>query len=210
MHPTRTALGVLSVVIAIGAVGFVVTSTFSSGPTGQERQATDGAVIDALLPLNDDGIAVARIASTGATHAKVRAAALEVTHDLKLQNTLLRSIHSRVFGQPAYSHAGGSTNHGAISFTDGRARMDPTMLARARPFDREFLDMMITLQQRAGALARAQVAGGGNAELKRLSADLARRADVRSALLGVWRERWYGSSSPSSGRGGTMAGMSMP
>lgn len=212
MKRTRTVL-VLSAVAVLAAGGFVITSTPQSGPTEQERRATDGAVIDALLPINDDGIVLGRIAAERATRAKVRSSALRAVEELKLENDVMRSIHKRLFGQPAYFANGGSTVHGGISFTEAGSRADPAMLQSAKPFDREFLDMMIAVQLRAAALAHTQVARGDNEDLKRLSADVARRADARAARLNQWRKAWYGTVSPSMSSGepsGSMAGMSMP
>ena len=212
MHRTRAAI-VLSVIAVVAAAGVVITSAPQSGPTKQERRATDGAVIDALLLLNDDGIVLGRIAAKRATRAKLRSSALSAVDELKLENDVMRSIHKRLFGQPAYFPGGGSTIHGGISLTESGSREDPAMLHSAKPFDRQFIDMMIAVQRRTAALARTQVARGDNADLKRLAADIARRADARAARLNAWRKAWYGAGSPSmrgGGDGGSMPVMTMP
>ena len=145
-----------------------------------------------------------------AAHAKLRRAALVAEQELKLQNELMGSIHTRLFGQPAYLPGGGSPIHGGISFTDGAPPMDPGMLRSAKPLDREFLDMMIAVERRAGALARSEVARGSSADLMAFAADIAHRADVRAARFNDWRRVWYGAASPAMSSADPMAGMSMP
>lgn len=207
------AVVVLSTVTALAVAGFVIASSPESGPTPQERRATDGAVIDALLPVNDDGIAIARIAAQRATRARLRSTALGTAQELALENDLMRSIHKRLFGRPASLSGGGMPIHGGISFDPAAEPMDPAMLRAAKPFDREFIDMMIAVQRRASALARTQVASGDNGDLKQLAGDIARRSDARAARLDAWRRAWYGGASPAMAEAagdGSMAGMRMP
>ena len=213
MAPRRAGIALVTAVALIGAVTLMIASTPKAGPTREERQATDGAVIDALLLLNDGGIALARVASRRAAHAKLRQTAAGTEQDLKLQNELMGSIHKRLFGQPAYLAGGGSTVHGGITFSDSVPALDLGTLRTARPLDRELIDLMIDVERRAGAIARAQVRGGSDADLKRFAAGLANRADARAMRFNAWRRAWYGAGSPAmrdAGSGGSMSGMTMP
>jgi uncharacterized protein (DUF305 family) len=77
--------------------------------------------------------------------------------------------------------------------------MDMNELDGAKPFDRKFIDMMIEHHQGAIRMARAERAKGSDAQLRRIAAGIitAQAAEIRQ--MNAWRERWYGSTSPSGG-----------
>jgi uncharacterized protein (DUF305 family) len=76
---------------------------------------------------------------------------------------------------------------------------DASMLKDAKPFDREFIDMMIAHHQGAIRMARAEQERGQNRELK----DLARTIEDAQAKeiddMNTWRVEWFGRVSPAGG-----------
>jgi uncharacterized protein (DUF305 family) len=76
---------------------------------------------------------------------------------------------------------------------------DASMLEDARPFDREFIDMMIAHHQGAIRMARAQLDKGENAELTELAQTIVDGQSNEIDQMNTWRVEWFGGVSPSGG-----------
>ena len=76
---------------------------------------------------------------------------------------------------------------------------DASMLARAEPFDREFIDMMIAHHQGAVRMARAVLEQGQNQELRELAAAIEDAQASEIDEMNTWRVDWYGALSPAGG-----------
>jgi len=69
----------------------------------------------------------------------------------------------------------------------------------AKPFDRTFIDMMITHHQGAIRMARAKPAKGGNAQLRTIARAIVSAQKREITEMNRWRKQSYGGSSPSGG-----------
>jgi uncharacterized protein (DUF305 family) len=72
-------------------------------------------------------------------------------------------------------------------------------LKTAKPFDRAFVDMMIPHHQGAIRMARAELAKGENATLKRLARDIVDGQALEIRAMNKFRRSEFGSPSPAGG-----------
>ena len=76
---------------------------------------------------------------------------------------------------------------------------DASMLEKAKPFDREFIDMMISHHQGAIRMARAELEKGQNRELKDLAEAVVDAQTREIEEMNTWRVEWFGAMSPAGG-----------
>ena len=101
----------------------------------------------------------------------------------------------------------------------GEMGMDTGMLRDAKPFDREFIDMMVAHHQSAIEMARIEIEKGESADLKALAEDVIEAQSREIEQMNEWRTDWFGEPSPAGGvpeegadkqdDGGSMEGMDM-
>jgi uncharacterized protein (DUF305 family) len=76
---------------------------------------------------------------------------------------------------------------------------DTSMLGDARPFDRQFIDMMIPHHQGAIRMARVELEKGENPELKELAQAIVDAQAEEIDEMNTWRVEWFGGVSPAGG-----------
>jgi len=76
---------------------------------------------------------------------------------------------------------------------------DPAMLRDARPFDREFIDMMVPHHQGAIRMARVEMSKGEDPELKALAKDVVDAQTKEIKEMNAYRKAEFGSESPAGG-----------
>ena len=76
---------------------------------------------------------------------------------------------------------------------------DAAMLEDEKPFDREFIDMMIQHHQGAIRMARAELEQGQNRELKALAEAIVDAQAKEIVEMNTWRVEWFGEMSPAGG-----------
>jgi uncharacterized protein (DUF305 family) len=77
--------------------------------------------------------------------------------------------------------------------------MNVEELDGAKPFDRTFIDMMITHHQGAIRMARAEIAKGTSAQLRKIARAIVAAQKREIVQMNSWRKAWYGATSPSGG-----------
>jgi uncharacterized protein (DUF305 family) len=77
--------------------------------------------------------------------------------------------------------------------------MNMDELDGAKPFDRKFIDMMITHHQGAIRMARAELAKGHSTRLRAIARAIVSAQKREITQLNSWRKAWYGATSPSGG-----------
>jgi uncharacterized protein (DUF305 family) len=75
------------------------------------------------------------------------------------------------------------------------------MLRDAKPFDREFIDMMIPHHEGAVTMAKEELEKGDNPTLRKLAEDIIAAQNREIAQMREWREKWYGARADEMGRG---------
>jgi len=88
--------------------------------------------------------------------------------------------------------------HGGMGMSDSDMGMDmdPAELEKAKPFDRAFIDAMVTHHKGAIAMAKDELAKGKHAELREMANDIIGAQTEEMARMREWHEAWYGSEDP--------------
>ena len=76
---------------------------------------------------------------------------------------------------------------------------DMSMLEDAKPFDRQFIDMMIPHHQEAIRMARMELDKGKSAETKKLAQAIIDAQAREIDDMNTWRVSWFGKLSPAGG-----------
>jgi uncharacterized protein (DUF305 family) len=181
-----------------GALALVVAACggsddSGSGSGGKPGNGADLAFIDAMVAHHESAIAMARIAKRRGTHQQLTQLAddIVVSQDHEIgqmrdskEPLIVAGVKKGALGTP------GST---------GGIGTDAAMLKHAKPFDREFIDVMVSHHQRAIRLARVELDQGRNADLKRIAQAIVDGQAEEIEQMNAWRTNWYGSPSKAGG-----------
>ena len=184
--------------LLIATVGLAACGD-DDGGSGNSESAndTDGAFIVEMTAHHESAIEMAQIATDRAEHPEIRELAGSIIASQGEENSQMAEIHQRLFDAPV-----GDVDHGELEVPGGMSPMteaDMASLEAAKPFDREFIDMIIPHHQEAIRMARVQLADGEDSELKEISTAIIEAQSAEIEELNQWREMWYGSPSPAGG-----------
>lgn len=196
--------------IALSACGGNDDDSSDSASSGE---STDGAFIVDMTAHHQAAIDMAEIASDRAEHPEVGELAESIISSQGSEIEQLDEINQRLFDEPV-----------DVAAADPAMAMDEADLATlesAKPFDREFIDMMVPHHQTAIMMARTEMAEGEDEELMAIASDIIEAQTTEIEEMNAWRLKWYGAESPaggvpavgemapSSSGDGTMEGMGM-
>ena len=179
------ALALLLSAMALGACG----GSDDSAESESNAENADGAFIIDMSEHHQSAIAMAEIALERAEHPEVKQLAQNIIASQGSEIEQMDEIHQRLFGEPV---DGGSASAGGMNADVGE-------LATAKPFDREFIDMMIPHHQEAITMARGEIADGEDEELMTLASEIIAAQSTEIEEMNAWREQWYGAPSPAGG-----------
>jgi uncharacterized protein (DUF305 family) len=179
-----------------GAVGAVIAYAALAGDGSSDAEAADGPFLAGMKPHHEAAIEMAEAAQGRAQHPEIKQLATSIIADQSSEIETIESIHERLFGEPLAAGAHSSMGLNADQMGMG---MDPAALRTARPFDREFIDMMIPHHQGAIQMARIELADGDDAETKALAEAIIEAQSAEITAMNSWRQRWYGAPSPAGG-----------
>jgi uncharacterized protein (DUF305 family) len=140
-----------------------------------------------------------------ATHQRIKTLAKSIIDDQNAEIRRLTAIRKRLEVKPLPS---GSAEHEAmmrdaetlgLSMDEMGMDMDMDELDAAKPFDRAFIDMMITHHQGAIRMARAELAKGRSSQLRAIARAIVAAQKGEIIELNRWRKVWYGATFPSGG-----------
>jgi uncharacterized protein (DUF305 family) len=157
---------------------------------------TDGAFITEMVPHHEAAIEMADVALNEGEHPETRQLAQSIIDSQSDEISRLEAAHERLFDAPA-----GGADHGSLGLSEADSGMshDASGLQGAKPFDREFIDMMIPHHQGAILMARIQLERGEDPELKELAQEIIDAQSEEIEEMNAWREEWYGATSPAGG-----------
>jgi uncharacterized protein (DUF305 family) len=142
----------------------------STGSTGVAAVAgtpvaaeIDRAFVAAMVPHHESAIEMAQVAADRGTSAFVKTLAADIERTQGEEIAQLKAIDARLAKDGATAGDLGVSEH------DMGMDMDAGSLQDAEPFDAAFLNMMLPHHEGAVAMAKVQLAKGGDAELKRLA-----------------------------------------
>ena len=165
----------------------------SSGGTDVER-----AFLEAMIPHHESAIEMARLAKRRARHRKITELADAIIEAQSNEIRQIGRIHRRLFGQKVLPNGDAHQRLGLSATEAGMAHDDPAAeLARARRFDRVFIDEMIDHHQGAIRMARAVLDQTEGEELRSLANAIVSAQSEEIERMNRWRTAWYGVPSPS-------------
>lgn len=195
IKPRATALAM----VALAAVALVVAGC-GGGSHASHRSAeaatankTDSAFVTDMVPHHKSAIEMAKVAEKKADHPQIRQLASNIISAQKAEIATLDKLGLSLRG---HGVAGG---HMGMSDKSMGMSGDMTMLASAKPFDREFIDMMVPHHQGAIRMARSELATGRDPQLRKIARAIIAAQAREIAQMRMWRKQWYGGSSSMKG-----------
>ena len=221
--PTRTvALLGATAATALAATGCGSSDdTASTSTTTPATNATasaaevDKAFVSQMIPHHQMAVQMASYAPSNGQRTEIKelgnGIAVSQNGEIKQMQTIAKRLGATPAAMPSgdsggmdHSMHGGSSMAAAaktlgIPMDDMGMSMDMGSLEKARPFDRAFIDMMIPHHQGAILMARAELAKGQNAELKKIATAIVAAQTKEIKQMNSWRKQWYGTESPAGG-----------
>jgi uncharacterized protein (DUF305 family) len=186
---TQALLGIASALVLAACGGD------DDGPSsgGKPGNGTDLAFIDEMVPHHKSAIAMAKIAQRRGGRAEVTQLADDIIAAQQREIGQLGDIKEPLIV------AGVKPSDLGISEDMTGMHTDVATLRDAKPFDREFIDMMVPHHQGAIRMARLELAKGQNAELKRIARAIVDGQAKEIEEMNAWRTDWYGAPSEAGG-----------
>ena len=178
------------------------------GGTKSDGNATDAAFVIDMSAHHEGAIEMAQVAQQKAEHAQIRTLADNV---IKAQKSEI-SVMSRI-GDDMHAMGMHSGGHMGMSRSEMGMDMNMPMLRDAKPFDKAFIDTMISHHQGAIAMAKGLLKKGEQPALRDIAKNIISAQSREIAQMRKWRKAWYGSAGSSMGghssHGGSNGQMSM-
>jgi uncharacterized protein (DUF305 family) len=187
---------------ALAAVALAVAA-----PAAAQAKTTpaDRAFVREMVPHHEMAVEMAEMARMEADHRRIKTLAKSIIEDQNAEIRQLTAIRKRLNVKPLPSghdeHEAMMRDGETLGLTMDEMGMDMDMdeLEGAKPFDKAFIDMMITHHQGAIRMARAELDRGGNAELRAIARAIVAAQKREITEMNRWRKQWYGGRSPSGG-----------
>ena len=144
---------------------------------------SDAAFVDAMIPHHEGALEMAEVAPDNAEHEEIRTLAREIVDAQRAEIEELRRIREDL---------GGSTMQMSGDEMEGmRMSEDPGELARARPFDRAFIDAMTPHHESAIEMANVALEESENQEVRGIAENIVAGQERELSQMEEWREEWY-------------------
>lgn len=189
----------------IAAVVALVLAASVAGCGGDESNTgsdqSQRAFLEAMVPHHRSAVAMARIARRRAEHPEVAELAKEIVSAQSEEIADMRLIHRRLFGSPLLANADAHAHFGLSADQAGMLHGEDAFatLRTAKPFDRAFIDVMISHHQGAIRMARTILTGGGDTAVVGFAEAIVRAQAQEIREMNQWRADWYGADSPAGG-----------
>lgn len=198
MHQKITRRGALLLAVALlAAVVSGCGGSTKSSSTGSNQ--TDQGFVNDMTPHHTSAISMAKIALTRAQHPEIRSLAKDIVSAQKSEIALMAGFRKQFAKSGADGHETLAMDSAAMGMN-----MDAGMLKTAKPFDRQFIDMMVPHHQGAIAMAKVELAKGTNTKTKALADGIVAAQTKEISEMNQWRTKWYGGPVPES-RGHSMS-----
>jgi uncharacterized protein (DUF305 family) len=189
------ALVALALSVLVAACGEDDTG---SGESAGSSESTSGNGVDrafatAMIPHHRSAVDMAEIAKVRSNRTEIEQLADAIVTTQNAEIDRLTALEQRL--EDAGIEAGdlGVAEH-EMGMDD-----DPSMLEDAKPFDREFIDMMVPHHQGAIRMARVELDKGEDPELKALAEAIIDAQAKEIDEMNTWRVEWFGQISPAGG-----------
>ena len=171
-----------------------------TGAGGSAAKNAERSFLETMIPHHESAIEMARLARRRAEHRQITVLATGIIEAQSNEIRQIGSIQRRLFGQKVLPNGDAHLGLGLTAQQAGMAHDDPAArLARARPFDRAFIDEMIGHHQGAIRMGRAVREQTEDEELRSLANAIVSAQSEEINRMNRWRAAWYGAPSPSGG-----------
>jgi uncharacterized protein (DUF305 family) len=163
-------------------------------------RAADAAFLRAMIPHHESAIQMANVAKQRAQHPQIERLAVDIIAAQSDEIIRMHRIYRRLFRTALTPHPMAHERLGLSPQEAGMAHMDAAKaLTRARPFDRAFIDEMVSHHQGAIRMARAVMAKTNDREIEGLAEAIVSAQSREIGQMNQWRAEWYGAPSPAGG-----------
>jgi len=205
MTLTRTRLlALLALVGAFAAATVVVSACGDDEKTASKPSGTpkEQAFLQGMVPHHMMAIEMAEMAQQMATKPEIKQLASSIVKSQGGEIEKMNAIYGRLFAGAALKP--NEMAHDELGLTAeqaGMAMTDKEMQAMmgAKPFDREFIDMMIPHHQGAIRMARVVLASTKDPEIRSLAQAIVTAQSKEIEEMNGWRKSWFGKPSPAGG-----------
>jgi uncharacterized protein (DUF305 family) len=187
-HHARAAMMLAAATLAVG-----LNACGGDDASPSAANGTDRAFAEAMIPHHRSAVDVAETAKSKSEHAETKKLAASI---VTAQNAEIRKMRAAVTRFEAEGIQ--ATSLGMSDLEMGMAR-DASMLEDLRPFDREFIDLMIPHHQGAIRMARVELERGKDQEMRDLAKAVIDAETREIDEMNLWRVSWYGKASPAGG-----------
>ena len=176
--------------LTLGACGDDEESGATANPSAN---GVDRAFVADMVEHHKSAVEMAEMAQQKAEHDEVKKLADAIVKTQNAEIETMDGLASQMDDEGVEKGDLGMAMHGK-GMSD-----DMSMLENAKPFDRQFIDMMIPHHQDAIRMARMELDKGKSAETKKLAQAIIDAQAREIDDMNTWRVSWYGKLSPAGG-----------
>ena len=161
--------------------------------SGASANGVDRAFVAEMIPHHESAVEMAEMAEEKAQHGEVKKLANAI---VDAQNAEIETMNGLA---KEMDDEGVKKGDLGMAMDDMGMSGDMSMLEDAKPFDREFIDMMIPHHQSAIRMAQMQLDKGKDPETKKLAQAIVDSQAKEIDEMNTWRVEWFGAISPAGG-----------
>ncbi|MGI8902598.1 MAG: DUF305 domain-containing protein [Solirubrobacteraceae bacterium] len=184
----------------------VIAGCGGSGNSATTANAADRAFVAEMIPHHKLAVQMGQMAEMQGTHPQIKSLASSIIATQNREISVMTGIASQIGAKVDNQAAGGQMQMGGVMGSNAQTlgiamdkmgmSMNMTQLSAAKPFDREFTDMMTPHHQGAITMARAELAKGKNPKLRTLAQSIISDQTREISEMNAWRIKWYGAPVP--------------
>lgn len=171
-----------------------------SGKVSDDAAAVDKAFVRQMVPHHIMAVDMAETAQAKAEHQELKDLADAIVTSQTAEIDQMETIAGQLEVTPDDAVTDSSMGHGksmaadaatlGLSMNDMGMSMGMMDLENANPFDTAFIDEMTPHHEGAIRMAKAQLAGGESAELKKISTAIIAAQEKEIAQMAQWKKDW--------------------
>lgn len=186
--------GILFAGVALTACGDDESTVGGGGAASSTSgNGIDRAFVADMIPHHESAVDMAKIAKRRGTSEFVKDLADDIIRTQNAEITTMQAIAAQLDEAGVKPQSLGVPEHQMGMGNDLAA------LRKARPFDREFIDMMIPHHQGAIRMARVELAKGKDADAKKLAEQIIAAQTREIDTMNMHRTEEFGGASPAGG-----------
>lgn len=197
MLATLKPLGPPAVILVLALAGCgegetTTPASRSDDATAETREIAgngiDRAFVTEMVPHHRSAVEMAALAKRHSDRGAIKQLAQAIIATQNAEIRQMQTLDRRLAAAGVTRRSLGLNAH-AMGM-----HMDPAALRRAQPFDRAFLDAMITHHEGAIRMAQVQLAQGRNRTVRRLARAIIGAQTTEINQMHQWRIQWFGVS----------------